>query len=191
MFCRNCGKELNDEHKFCASCGAVNKVEEIPSSSIPVAPVEAEITAISSTTDKQEPDQLHIESLPKESDSVVEDSVKVSSIASSIESLNVSEKWKVKFRLIEKAGGRIGYGCPNISVLTPKERKEIGFNFWGFFFASMFYFVKGMWAKGLILLTVSIVLGLIFPPIAAVVWCWCGMAANGDYYRLKVLNRQF
>ena len=190
MFCRNCGKVLKDEHKFCASCGAVNKIEEIPPSLTPVVSMQAEMPKVSDTADTQEPSELNIESLPKESDAVVEDSAQVLSEESPIELLKVSEGWKKKFRLIEKAGGWNGFYCPNIIVLTPQESKVIRFNVWGFLFGSLYYLAKGMWGKGLILLAASIIIGLVFAPAAVVIWVMCAMWANGDYYRLKVLRRK-
>ena len=75
--------------------------------------------------------------------------------ASEISSLPVSDSWKTKFRLIEKAGGpKQG----NLKALPFGERFMIGFNVIAFLFGPVYYAVKGMWRRGLSLFAVGLVL---------------------------------
>ena len=63
-----------------------------------------------------------------------------------IAKLPVSDSWKAKFLLIEKAGG---LGLPRASVLTGSERFSIMFNILAFIFWPFYYFFKGMWKSSL------------------------------------------
>lgn len=65
-----------------------------------------------------------------------------------IESLPVSDPWKQKFRLLEKAGGP---KQPNLKGLSSGERLKIGFNILAFLFGPLYYLAKGMWKKALAL----------------------------------------
>ena len=68
--------------------------------------------------------------------------------ANRIESLPVSNSWKQKFRLLEKAGGP---KQPNLKALSFGERFKIAFNVLAFLFGPFYYLAKGMWKKGLAL----------------------------------------
>jgi hypothetical protein len=68
-----------------------------------------------------------------------------------IADLPVSEAWKTKFRLIEKAGGP---KQKNLRDLSFRERQLISFNILGFLFGPIYYAVKGMWKKGLAMFTI-------------------------------------
>lgn len=57
---------------------------------------------------------------------------------------NISETWKRKFNLIEKAGGS---ELPNIKALTFGEKFAINFNIWGMIFGPFYFLVKGMYKK--------------------------------------------
>ena len=57
----------------------------------------------------------------------------------------------------------------------------------GFFFAAIWYLVKGMWAKVLIMVGVLIVSGGI---LAIPLWLYCGICGKWDYYLWKVKKKQ-
>jgi hypothetical protein len=63
-----------------------------------------------------------------------------------IDSLRVSDGWRRKFRLIDKAGGA---QLPNLRALPRNERSDIGFNVLGFLFGPFYYVAKGMWRKAI------------------------------------------
>lgn len=111
--------------------------------------------------------------------------------------LDVSEFWKERFRLIEKAGGP---DLPLIRNLPSAERMKIGFNWLAYLLAVLFgpihYFVKGLWRQGLVYLGITILVLMLLAaiginPRAAVA---IGMAAiyasriNVGYYRKVVLG---
>ncbi len=67
----------------------------------------------------------------------------------------VSDAWKQKFALIEKAGGA---QLPKIRELAFGERFKIIFNVWGFLFGPIYYFAKGMWKKGIVIFAIGMAL---------------------------------
>jgi hypothetical protein len=81
------------------------------------------------------------------------DDVPLASRSAAIAMLPVSESWKRKFRLIEKAGGA---RQPRFKSLAYGERVAIGFNVLGFLFGPIYYACKGMWRKGIALLAACV-----------------------------------
>lgn len=71
-----------------------------------------------------------------------------------------------------------------------KFNKEGFFPTWswcGFIFGFLWYLIKGMWAKGLLLMFLSLLtIGLAIIPI----WIYCGIFGKWDYYLLKVKKKQ-
>jgi hypothetical protein len=117
------------------------------------------------------------------------------------DSIEVSDSWKRRFELLEKAGAGDGLKAylRRYKALSYGERLKTGFNFWGLVFGPIYYFCKKMWQKGAFLLgamwtlsaaltLVEIAIGKTLPaviyyiPMAAV----CASLANYDYYRLRV-----
>jgi hypothetical protein len=117
-----------------------------------------------------------------------------------IDSLPVSERWKAKFKLFERAGAP---GFANLKNLPPDERKRatVGINVLAFLFGPFYYLAKGMWRKALTLflacLLAVIALEAVFEllgysqfgkalgyGIAAVF----AIRANIDYYKKMVLG---
>ena len=71
-----------------------------------------------------------------------------------IDALPVSDKWKIRFRAISKAGG---VRLPNIKNLPKSERRGAnGFNALAFFFGPFYYMAKGMWRRGITLFLVCL-----------------------------------
>lgn len=75
---------------------------------------------------------------------------------------SLSPSWVRKFALIEKAGGT---KLPDGKNLTTWERMAIQFGFLGFLFGPIYYLVKGMWKKAIVLTLLG--LAIIFAVIAA------------------------
>lgn len=110
---------------------------------------------------------------------------------------SLPEKWTKIFALIDKAGGP---KMPKIRELPFGERRRIVFNVWAFLLGPIYYPVKGMWKKGIVLFTLSvaavILVDLLLEAfgifnsklssfIAPAVF---GTRANIDYYKKMVLG---
>lgn len=111
-----------------------------------------------------------------------------------IDGLDVSDSWKRKFRLIEKAGGPT---LPGLRDLRPGGRMGVGFNFLGFFFGPIYYLVKGLWRQAFVYLVCAMALAVLMEVMGlgkfargvgyglAAVYA---MRANVGYYRKVVLG---
>ena len=111
-----------------------------------------------------------------------------------ISKLDVSDSWKEKFRLIEKAGGP---DLPNFRDLPSGERFSIHLNLWALFFGPIYYIVKGLWRQAalyflvafvLILVLEAIGLGKITRGIGSGLGIVCALRANISYYKKVVLG---
>ena len=115
-----------------------------------------------------------------------------------IASLPVSDAWKARFRLIEKAGG---VKVPQFKTLAFGERMKISFSILAFLFGPIYYIVKGMWKKGLALFAVCLValftvvfalelagLGRLANAAGYAVAAVFAVRANIDYYKKMVLG---
>lgn len=111
-----------------------------------------------------------------------------------ISRLAVSETWKRRFRLIERAGGP---ALPDFRSLPAKERFGLNFNFLAFFFGPIYYLIKGLWRQAVVYLACAVALVMVFElmglgqfargvgyGVAAVY----AMRANVSYYRKVVLG---
>ena len=109
-----------------------------------------------------------------------------------IAGLDVSDGWKRKFRLIEKAGGP---DLPNFRDLPFGERFGMQMNFLAFFFGPIYYLIKGLWRQAVVY-TVAIVvvlmvleaMGVRVGRIGAAVGALYAVRANISYYKLRVLG---
>jgi hypothetical protein len=121
--------------------------------------------------------------------------------AVSIDDLNVSEKWKERFRLIEKAGPFERGKYRHQETLTPAERRKINFNVPAFLFSAFYYLVKGMprkafviagcgWLFAALLTILESILNFTAP--SSIFWIVPGAVvaslANRDYYQKMVLH---
>lgn len=111
----------------------------------------------------------------------------------------LSESWQKRFDLLEKVGADHLFvyafqKTPEYKALKLKEKFSIIFNVWAFFLGSFYYFFKGMWLKGALLLAVSwIYLSLIDALIASAGSSWSflyiiipiiyAVWANHDYFK--------
>ncbi|RUR51302.1 DUF2628 domain-containing protein [Vreelandella populi] len=113
----------------------------------------------------------------------------------------LSKVWQHKFDLFEKVGSDHqsiyrAMGTSEYKALGFRDKQRISFNVWAFLFGPLYYFVKKMWAKGLLILAfiwllatvftlVEVALGTRFPDVVywipgAVIFA---QLANHDYYR--------
>lgn len=108
--------------------------------------------------------------------------------------LDVSDAWKRKFRLIEKAGGPT---LPNFRELPFGERYALGLNFLAFLFGPFYYLAKGLWrqavlyfilAFALVVVLELVGLGKISRGIGYGFAAVYGLRANTSYYRRVVLG---
>ena len=115
-----------------------------------------------------------------------------------IDGLPVSESWKAKFHLIEKAGG---VKMTAFKALSFGERMKCSFNVLAFLFGPIYYAVKGMWKKGLAMFGAGVVaivvlsvvmellgMGRMANALGYGVSAVFGMRANIDYYKKMVLG---
>lgn len=109
------------------------------------------------------------------------------------------EKWRVRFDLIEKAGGAT---LSKPEQVTDRELARIKFNSWAFFFGPLFYLGKGMWQKAIVrwlpggaymfllnVIDTPVEYLAVFSLIVSVsTGVWCARRANIDYYSKIVLR---
>lgn len=122
-----------------------------------------------------------------------------------IDSLNISDQKKQVFHMInthhllEKKGG--------LTMIDIKKAKDAGISFkdrlamlsvWGFLLSFIYYFVVGMWKKGLSILGLTLVIVVIevvldrnLIILNAIPSALSMMMAIGDQYRTKVLKEDF
>ena len=109
-----------------------------------------------------------------------------------IASLDVDLNWKERFEIMERMGWNEGMwkNRARARVLSYSERMKIGFNIWGFLFGPFYYFVKGMWIKGAIIVGAALVLALLGGVPAILVPAYCCAFASYDFYLLKVYGKR-
>lgn len=116
-----------------------------------------------------------------------------------IADLPVSDTWKTKFMLMEKAGG---VKMPQHKALSGGERMKISFNVLAFLFGPFYYMAKGMWKKAITLFVVSLAivvlleillemagLGRFGKALTYGVAAVYAVRANIDYYKKMVLRQ--
>ena len=116
----------------------------------------------------------------------------------SIAALAVSATWKLRFRLIQQAGG---ISLPQIGALRPGQRMRIHVNLFAFLFGPLYYLCKGMWRKAISMFAVSVLIGMVIGAVAdpervealarvgGVLFGLYAMGrVNRDYYRKVVLK---
>jgi len=117
------------------------------------------------------------------------------------ESLEISESWKEKFKILEKAGEFTGISYENNKSLSASERRKIGFNILALLFGSLYYFSKKMHYKAAFILgagflfsalltligtTISIVIpSIIYWVVPAAI---VASIANYDYFKFMTKN---
>lgn len=107
------------------------------------------------------------------------------------------KSWTKRFALFDKCVKEDKWYLDTKATreLSAGERFSTGFNILAFLFSALYYYIKGMWAKASLLLTImflsSAILALLgvfeaFPAVDAVypfiMSAFCGAFANLDYY---------
>lgn len=111
---------------------------------------------------------------------------------------DLSALWRIRFDLIEKAGGPTR---PLFKQLSLGERFRLAFNLWAMFFGPLYYFAKGMWRKAITMLVLALsvmVLTSILAPdgsldflenmLTTMISFWFFLNANTNYYKKVVLG---
>lgn len=122
-----------------------------------------------------------------------------------INSLNMSEGMKAKMRLVQEHFVSMGILFPKYDLTGSKHWSVI--SVWAFLFSCFYYFVKGMWRKGLLLFFIAIIINILMvildemfhlrlPSIlmyfdSFLIQCIAMESAYYDIYRAKVLNQKF
>lgn len=113
---------------------------------------------------------------------------------SRIDALPVSDAWKTRFRLIERAGGA---KLPNLKALSFGQRMKVMFNVLAFLFGPLYYLTKGLWKKALVLFAICVVVVVVADlvmgdrfgnAIGIATGALFAVRANIDFYKKKVLG---
>jgi hypothetical protein len=108
--------------------------------------------------------------------------------------LDISEKWKARFRAIEKAGGP---ELPKNMQLNYSERRLINSNWLAFFFWPIYLPLKGLWRQALSYFAIALALVLVMElvglgkfsrAIGYGVGFLAAFRANIGYYKSVVLG---
>lgn len=119
-----------------------------------------------------------------------------------IKDVNVDDKWKQRFDLIEQyyVEGTWWKANENGKQLAPSEFnkifQKIVFDMGSFIsvvlFGVFYYLFRGMWLKFLVYTLILTILSLVTAGIGTIPFCvGLGVFAPFDYYRLKVLGKQW
>ena len=113
-----------------------------------------------------------------------------------IDALDMSEALKNKMCFVHDNIKGTKFGMPDYGLVGKAVWSS--FSLWAFFFSCFYYFAKGLWGKGLVLLGVNIGLSIICDllglPGAIVVIVTAVVAMQSAYYdiyRRKVLKQSF
>jgi len=119
-----------------------------------------------------------------------------------VQDLNIDEKWKQRFDLIEKyyIEGVLWKANEDGKQLAPAEFNKvfqrIVFDIGSFIsvvlFGVFYYLFRGMWLKFLVYALILTILSLVTVGMGTIPFCVVlGILAPFDYYRLKVLGKQW
>lgn len=119
-------------------------------------------------------------------------------LSAQIDQLAVSDTWKKRFHLIEKAGG---VKLPRFKELRFRERLSVNFNVWALLFGPIYLLIKGMWKLALTWLGIILLAGVVLAVIEIMFQINTGnalgtgvavalsMLANRNYYKKMVQGR--
>lgn len=120
-----------------------------------------------------------------------------------IDTLPVSETFRKRFHLIKENYKGKRFGLPYYEKLSLRERRKLD-NWWAFFFSIIYYLIKGMWRKAIVLFAIQLVLVLFvsflvpfayqelsFKIVCAIVPIIACCNANYDLYRKYVLKQTY
>ena len=111
---------------------------------------------------------------------------------------DISALWRIRFDLVEKAGGPTR---PLLKQMPFGERFRLLFNIWALLFGAFYYLAKGMWRKAIAMVLVglcaSLLIDLVLPDSGSTVFrfvlnysmaAWFSIQANVSYYKKVVLG---
>ena len=111
-----------------------------------------------------------------------------------ISRLEVSDKWKDRFRAIERAGGP---DLPDFRNLSVSDRRGVQFNWLAFLLGPFYYLAKGLWRQTIVYVLLAIACVFIMEAVGlgkfgrAVGYGFAaiyGIRANISYYKKVVLG---
>lgn len=114
--------------------------------------------------------------------------------SSAIERLDVSQKWKARFRAIERAGGP---KLPQFKQLPVAERRLAQLNWLAFLLGPFYFLAKGLWRQAVVYLGMAVACVLLFEALGwdkvanAVGYGFAAvymLRANVSYYQRVVLG---
>ncbi|USX13517.1 DUF2628 domain-containing protein [Oxalobacteraceae bacterium OTU3CAMAD1] len=110
----------------------------------------------------------------------------------------LSALWRIRFDLIEKAGGPTR---PHFKQLSFGERFRLAFNLWALLFGPFYYLAKGMWRKAIVAAFIGLPLMILINVAApdgeldplkmcvnTLINVWFTLHANINYYKKIVLD---
>jgi hypothetical protein len=110
----------------------------------------------------------------------------------------LSALWRIRFDLIEKAGGPTR---PKFKQLSLGERFRLAFNLWALLFGPFYYLAKGMWRKAIVAAFIGLPLMILINVAApdgeldplkmcvnTLINVWFTLHANINYYKKMVLG---
>jgi hypothetical protein len=112
-----------------------------------------------------------------------------------ISRLDISDKWKSRFRAIERAGGP---DLPKFRDLPISDRRMVQFNWIAFFLGPFYYVAKGLWRQAAVYVLIAIACILALDAVdlrrlgRAVGYGFAAVyaiRANISYYRKLVLGK--
>lgn len=99
----------------------------------------------------------------------------------------LTESWRQRFEIFDRIDGAY---FARWRELSSAERLRAGLAWPAFLFSFLYYFAKGMWEKGLLLMTTYAVLGMALGAVGVpgvLIWFWmaalCVACATSDYYK--------
>lgn len=105
-----------------------------------------------------------------------------------IDRLDVSETWKHRFRIIERAGGA---DLPRSRELSSSDRRAVRFNMLAFLLGPFYFLAKGLWRQALLYTVIWLAvvmlmqlmgLGALVRVLGYGVPAVCAVRANTSYY---------
>lgn len=178
MYCRKCGTKLPDDSKYCKQCGAQIEVNE-NSPETTVSKSSSDHSALSGqirptvAREFNMPEHFEEESSAELSKSTSRFSQNHSMVSKHPDVLvsNETSYYLRCFLAFEKAGG----------TMRPT------WNWLAFLFGPIWYLAKGLWAKALMLLLVSVITAGKVVPLVAL---YSGLAGSFDYYLARLRGTQ-
>ena len=110
---------------------------------------------------------------------------------------SLSILWRERFEILDKIDGQLG---SRSDELTTKERFKVGFRVFALLFGPFYYFFKGMWQKGFLILNGLAVLlvvasvfdapDIIYTMLSIASGVVCSALATTDYYKKVERNEK-